>query len=447
MKWYVAKKGDYCSLIASENSIALQKFMSWNPSVGSNCLTLYAGYAYCVSVPAVVQTARTTTAVPKKAAPLTTTAKTTIRTTTKTTTKPTTKSTITTTKTTTKTTATTTTTTTTKKTTTSSTVSAVGVPAPTTTGAGTVNPCTKWYVAASGDYCSLIASNNGISTSQFITWNPSVGSNCASLYAGWAYCVATTAVAGSGPSSTTSPAASQPSNTSPVQSGGYTYQTFTGDGTMAQGWPSQSQWLTFEQMWDFNVPIMQQSCAQWNVPNDSADEIAYMKTAIQQVSASSGVDPRFILAIIMQESNGCVRVVSRMVTMKCEKLIADLSKQITTQWSFPNPGLMQTNQGTGSCNRNGVVQTPCPNSEILQMIEDGTTGTATGDGLKQCLAETGVTDVSMYYKAARIYNGGLNGWVRTNLNAGCCTLCYSSDVANRLLGWHTGPSDCNLGTA
>lgn len=78
------------------------------------------------------------------------------------------------------------------------------------------------------------------------------------------------------------------------------------------------------------------------------------------------------------------------------------------------------------------------------MILDGTDGTSSGDGLAQCLVETGVTDVSKYYRAARIYNGGLGGYNPDNLGAGCCTLCYSSDVANRLRGWDTGTSSCTL---
>jgi len=54
---------------------------------------------------------------------------------------------------------------------------------------------------------------------------------------------------------------------------------------------------------------------------------------------------------------------------------------------------MQSHDGTGSCN-NGGVQDPCPQSEITQMIKDGATGTAAGDGLEQCLSETHATDVS-----------------------------------------------------
>ena len=71
---------------------------------------------------------------------------------------------------------------------------------------------------------------------------------------------------------------------------------------------------------------MTASCGQWGVPDDTSTELANMKKAIQSVSASSGVDARFILAVIMQESTGCVRV-------------------ITTQYSVFNPGLMQSHNG------------------------------------------------------------------------------------------------------
>ena len=138
----------------------------------------------------------------------------------------------------------------------------------------------------------------------------------------------------------------------------------------------------------------------------------------------------------MQESTGCVRV-------------------ITTQYSHFNPGLMQSHNGTGSCNTNmaavglpgveteGSVQTPCPYSEIHQMIEDGTAGTSSGDGLQQLLAAQANTDVSRFYRAARAYNGGSVD-PSGDLGRGCCTLCYASDVANRLTGWVDAPHTCNL---
>lgn len=181
---------------------------------------------------------------------------------------------------------------------------------------------------------------------------------------------------------------------------------------------------------------MKAACAQWGVPDDSDDEVADMKTAIQSGATSTGVDPRLILAIIMQESTGCVRV-------------------ITTEYSVFNPGLMQSHNGTGTCNTNnaplglpgvagdGVVQTPCPASEIQQMIQDGAGGTSSGDGLEQCLQKQGHTDVSGIYRTARMYNGGSID-PSGDLGKGCCTLCYASDIANRMTGWVNAPHTCNL---
>ncbi|KAI4724631.1 hypothetical protein E4T49_07646 [Aureobasidium sp. EXF-10728] len=313
---------------------------------------------------------------------------------------------------------------------------------PASTQTGIVSGCTKWYTAKSGDYCYAIASANGISTDTFMSWNPAVNApSCDSIWVGYAYCVAAGCSSSSTPSSAakssiattqTSAQGSTPTTATSTSAATSTaiastaYKMYTGNGTVAAGWPSVSQWMTFDAMFTANIPIMQQSCANngWGA-NNSPDEIADIKASIQKVSASSGVDPRFILAIVMQESNGCVRVV-------------------TTSWSVANPGLMQDHAGSGTCNSGGVIQNPCPASEIEQMIVDGTTGTASGDGLVQCLSEAAVTDDSKYYRAARIYNGGFNGYHADDLNTGCCTLCYASDVANRLTGWSSGSSGCHL---
>ena len=53
---------------------------------------------------------------------------------------------------------------------------------------------------------------------------------------------------------------------------------------------------------------MKISCANWGVPYDSDQEIDDIKKAINQVAGFTKVDARFILAIVMQESTGCVRV-------------------------------------------------------------------------------------------------------------------------------------------
>jgi len=207
---------------------------------------------------------------------------------------------------------------------------------------------------------------------------------------------------------------------------GNTYTVYGGTGEVSDGWPSTSDWISsFEAMFDANKAILQNSCTQWGVPNNSDDEIDALSSSIQSVSSSTGVDARFILAIIMQESNGCVRAP-------------------TTNYGVVNPGLMQSHDGSGSCNNGGVLN-PCPASEMTQMITDGTAGTSSGDGLKQCFAQAGTTDVSMYYKAARIYNSGSID-PSQNLGKGIATHCYASDIANRLTGWAAGASACDPNT-
>lgn len=173
-----------------------------------------------------------------------------------------------------------------------------------------------------------------------------------------------------------------------------------------------------------NYNNMANSCG-WNGwgADDSSTELSDMQSAIQSVASASGVDPRFILAVIIQESEGCVRVP-------------------TTDNGVVNPGLMQSHDGTGTCNSDGDVQDPCPMSEITQMIEDGTEGTSSGDGLEQCLSESGATDVSMYYKAARIYNSGSIASDGNLDDGNGATPCYSCDIANRLTGWVDATSCC-----
>lgn len=184
---------------------------------------------------------------------------------------------------------------------------------------------------------------------------------------------------------------------------------------------------------DYNTPNMKIGCEQWGVPNDSDQEIADMKAAILSVSNITSIDARFILAIIMQESVGCVRV-------------------ITTAWSHANPGLMQSFNGTGTCNGNAAniaipgvdasaqVWTPCPADRIEQQVLDGTNGTVWGPGLRQDMeiaSQNATSDAQAYYRTARIYNGGR--FIVSDLSQPCCTTSYVSDIANRLMGWVHAP--------
>ncbi|KAF7897764.1 uncharacterized protein EAF01_008730 [Botrytis porri] len=205
------------------------------------------------------------------------------------------------------------------------------------------------------------------------------------------------------------------------------YTVYSGDGATSVGWPTESDWISsYDTMFDNQKSVLKASCTQFGVENNSDDEISDLKSAISEVAETTGIDSRFILAIVMQESNGCVRAP-------------------TTVYSISNPGLMQSHEGSGSCNSGSSVQNPCPKSEMVQMITDGTAGTSSGDGLAQCLKESGSSDVSKYYKAARIYNSG-SIVSSGNLGDGVATHCYATDIANRLTGWFSGTSSCDSAT-
>lgn len=163
------------------------------------------------------------------------------------------------------------------------------------------------------------------------------------------------------------------------------------------------------------------------VADDSGPEIGAIYNGIQQVAIETNVDHRFILAVIMQESSGCVRAP-------------------TSNFGVRNPGLMQDHDGAATCNSDidpFTVQNPCPEQTIIQMIRDGTAGTDAGDGLAAVINQAGAFDVSAFYKAARLYNSGSID-PSGKLEAGGATHCYSSDIANRLVGWVNAPHNCGL---
>ena len=129
----------------------------------------------------------------------------------------------------------------------------------------------------------------------------------------------------------------------------------------------------------------------FNVPKNSDQENDFLKAAVIQVSEQTGIDKRFILAITMQESNGCVHVHST----------------ISPDGQVRNPGLMQDHDGDHTCNlqrekdtnRGKAIKTSfgsyfwnadqmlanCPEEMITGMVNDGVQGTAAGDGLRQTL--------------------------------------------------------------
>ncbi|KAI1370938.1 hypothetical protein F4677DRAFT_457496 [Hypoxylon crocopeplum] len=68
-------------------------------------------------------------------------------------------------------------------------ISAASVPTPADAQPGTVEGCTQWYETQSGDDCTSITSQFGISITDFTHWNPVVGSDCTTLWLNQDYCV------------------------------------------------------------------------------------------------------------------------------------------------------------------------------------------------------------------------------------------------------------------
>jgi len=240
------------------------------------------------------------------------------------------------------------------------------------------------------------------------------------------------------------------SNAQSLKSATDTYSLYTGP-AITPPYPEMQTWLSFSTMWLTNLPDMGQNCV-GSVPTNTASENRAIKSAILSVSSQTGVHPSFILAIIKQESNGCVRV--------------------PTTWSYEglkNPGIMQSFDGTASCNSGGVLQQPCPNSVIEKMVMDGVLGNQ-GVGivpaLEQAARANGVTwsaasirtnknvkeatktkvidEAVLYYQAARIYNSGSLPADGDLSGATGSTRCYVSDIVNRLLGWVDAASTCYL---
>jgi hypothetical protein len=172
-----------------------------------------------------------------------------------------------------------------------------------------------------------------------------------------------------------------------------------------------------------NQDFIKGSCKHngWGDNNNDAETQA-IKDSIESESEVSGVPKEFILAIMMQESKGCVR--------------APTSKSDTH-----NPGLMQ-GAGTTTCHPLGQSPiSPCSANDIRAMIHEGTAGEGLRTSLKESLsAFSTTTDDSKYYIAARRYNSGSQV---TNPNLGhSATACYASDIANRLIK-PFGQSSCN----
>ncbi|KAA8896313.1 hypothetical protein FN846DRAFT_965309 [Sphaerosporella brunnea] len=124
-RWYEVQAGDYCQLVALNQTIALGLFEQINPSIDSSCSNLLAGVYYCVQ-PTSDWNATSTSTV---------------------------------------------------------------VTAPTNEASGTTDECYEYYTIQSGDYCALLENRFGITFAQFQLWNPEILNDCSNLQLDAAYCV------------------------------------------------------------------------------------------------------------------------------------------------------------------------------------------------------------------------------------------------------------------
>jgi hypothetical protein len=56
-----------------------------------------------------------------------------------------------------------------------------------------------------------------------------------------------------------------------------------------------------------NQQIIEESCDTWEVARNTEEETSAIHESIIDIANATGVDSRFILATIMQTSDGCVR--------------------------------------------------------------------------------------------------------------------------------------------
>ncbi|KAF4635405.1 hypothetical protein G7Y89_g2693 [Cudoniella acicularis] len=218
------------------------------------------------------------------------------------------------------------------------------------------------------------------------------------------------------------PASSAPATSSATPAGPGRGPTRSGDGS-GSGWPSVSDWIPFEQMWSLNLNLINTQCT-GGIQN-SAEETQAIHDGIESAAKQFKVDDRYILATIMQESKGCVRVPS-------------------TSLGVSNPGLLQDHDGDNNCS--GAPVGGCSTSTINGMIVDGVNGTLQkgadgGNGLSQLITKAatlgGTSESQNVYIAARLYNSGDNSYKTGDdlSNPPDATASYCEDIANRMIGY------------
>jgi hypothetical protein len=130
-KFHLVEGGQGCWDIADSNGISLDDFYAWNPALGTGCGGLWPDVYVCVGVLGSGTPSST---------PTTTSA-------------------------------------------------GNGITTPTPTQSGMTGSCNSFYFVQQGEGCFDIAADHAIALSDFYTWNPAIGSDCAGLWSDVYVCV------------------------------------------------------------------------------------------------------------------------------------------------------------------------------------------------------------------------------------------------------------------
>ncbi|KAJ7228438.1 LysM domain protein [Mycena pura] len=142
-KYYQVKTNDFCQLISLNASVPLDLFEEINPSIDAGCDNLVPGFWYCVEPTADWNATSIDNGTSTTVAP----------------------------------------------------------PGP--TPSGTTGACFAWHVIVSGDTCTGLEQQFGVTLAQLRAWNPQLSSDCTNLLLGDAYCVDGGSTSSTAASSTT----------------------------------------------------------------------------------------------------------------------------------------------------------------------------------------------------------------------------------------------------
>ncbi|KAK7942391.1 uncharacterized protein PG986_011504 [Apiospora aurea] len=167
--------------------------------------------------------------------------------------------------------------------------------------------------------------------------------------------------------------------------------------------PGKNTWKSFNTLWKANVPSMK-------AKGDTASDVDRIKSALQSVGKQHNIEPRVLLAIMMQESHGDVGA----------------KTTISQPDGLSTGGLFQCWNCPGFNGKHGLTQ-----QQITSMVEGG------AKHFQENLAHRGgCMEPKCVYPALREYNSGANAVNLNNLSdAPNATPSYVSDVVQRLGGW------------